>query len=695
MSKRIFTATIAVIAVSLAGVFFGGVNSTASALSGSSFDAGRIIDDVVFYNNGSMSSSQIQSFLNSKVPACDTNGTQSAADWGYPSITHAQLAQYKREGSHGFSKDTGFHAPPYTCLKDYSQDTPQMEAASGLCSGLSAKSDRTSAQIIKDVANACGINPQVLLVLLNKEQSLVTDTWPLQRQYNNATGFACPDTAPCDPAYKGFFYQVFNAARQFKVYQAYPDNYNYIAGRTNKIYWQTNLGNWKNNSGNYNSSYGSCGYSNVYIENQATAGLYIYTPYRPNQKALANLYGTGDSCSAYGNRNFWRMFTDWFGSTKSGGEGAIYNRYMTLGGETGKLGAPTKDVRCGLVNGGCYQNFENGAILWTKSTGAWESTGSIRSYWITTGWEGGSLGYPTGPEESVPTGGYQQSYERGIIIGKYSSGYWMSRGSIRDRWLKTGGTSGSLGYPTGPETALPTGGWRQTFENGVILGQYATGYWDSSSDILAYYLSLGGPASKMGYPVKEMRCGLVEDGCYQNFQHGAILWTEATGAWESTGSIRARWTQTGWEGGSLGYPTGPETAIPTGGWKQTFQHGTIQGKPATGYWDSSSAILSYYQSLGGPSSKLGYPTKEMRCGLVNNGCYQNFQHGAILWTAATGAWESTGTIRARWITTGWEGGSLGYPTGPEVKDETGTWSQTFEKGTINAKQGVSTVEYSD
>ncbi|MBC7404826.1 MAG: hypothetical protein H7252_03970 [Cytophaga sp.] len=54
------------------------------------------------------------------------------------------------------------------------------------------------------------------------------------------------------------------------------------------------------------------------MENQATAGLYNYTPYQPNTAALANLYGTGDSCSAYGNRNFWRMFYDWFGSTTGG-----------------------------------------------------------------------------------------------------------------------------------------------------------------------------------------------------------------------------------------------------------------------------------------------------------------------------------------------------------------------------------------
>ncbi len=176
-----------------------------------------------------------------------------------------------------------------------------MAAASGLCESVSARTNATSAQIIKDVSQACNINPQVLIVLLEKEQSLVTDIWPLQTQYRNATGFACPDTAPCDPDFEGFFYQVYYAARQFQIYKSFPDNYNYIAGQTNRIYWHPDLTR--------------CGSSNVLIENQATAALYIYTPYRPNQAALNNLYGTGDSCSSYGNRNFWRIFTDWFGST--------------------------------------------------------------------------------------------------------------------------------------------------------------------------------------------------------------------------------------------------------------------------------------------------------------------------------------------------------------------------------------------
>lgn len=291
------------------------IAGTAQAADKKDFDPGYIIDDYVFYNSSAMDVNQIQRFLESKNPSCDYNGTQPATDWGYPNITHAQLAEYKRNGTNGFSQDAGFHAPPYRCLTHYTQSTPQIEASSGYCGALSTAT-RTAAQIINDVSKACGINPQVLIILLQKEQSLVTDSWPLDRQLRHATGFACPDTAPCDPAYEGFFYQVYNAARQFKVYQAFPNSYNYRAGRDNNIYWNPDLGR--------------CGSSTVYIQNQATAALYIYTPYRPNQAALDNLYGLGDSCSSYGNRNFWRMFTDWFGSTKLSFTDIDTPRYMQI-----------------------------------------------------------------------------------------------------------------------------------------------------------------------------------------------------------------------------------------------------------------------------------------------------------------------------------------------------------------------------
>ena len=54
------------------------------------WDAGNIMSDSVFTNNGTMSAANIQSFLNSKVPVCDTYGTQTSE---YGGGTRAQWGQ--------------------------------------------------------------------------------------------------------------------------------------------------------------------------------------------------------------------------------------------------------------------------------------------------------------------------------------------------------------------------------------------------------------------------------------------------------------------------------------------------------------------------------------------------------------------------------------------------------------------------
>jgi hypothetical protein len=238
-----------------------------------------------------MTVQQIQEFLNAKVPTCDSNGTQLIYDSAYGD-TVSRATYSSRRGV----------TTPFTCLKDYSQSVPSVtNSGSDLCTNSIVGGTKTSAQIINEVSYACGINPQVLIVLLQKEQSLVTDDWPWPVQYQKATGYGCPDTAPCDEQYFGFFNQVYQAAKAFRRYEANPDSYNYKASRNNFIYYNPNLS--------------GCSGSTVYIQNQATANLYIYTPYQPNTAALNNLYGTGDSCSAYGNRNFWRIYSDWFGGT--------------------------------------------------------------------------------------------------------------------------------------------------------------------------------------------------------------------------------------------------------------------------------------------------------------------------------------------------------------------------------------------
>jgi hypothetical protein len=262
-----------------------------NALSGSDFNAGNIISDSIFYNKSSMSPQLIQQFLNSKVPICDTNGTRMYN----ATQTRAQWAAAN-----------GRPTPPYICLKDYSQTIPSVtNSGSNLCKNSIVGGTKSAAQIIWDVSQACGINPQVLIVMLQKEMSLVTDDWPWPNQYDKAMGYACPDSGPnnsanCDSAFFGFFNQVYNAAQAYRRYEANPSSYNYRAGRNNFILYNPNI---------------SCGGTNIFIQNQATASLYIYTPYQPNAAALNNLYGTGDDCSAYGNRNFWRLFNDWFGST--------------------------------------------------------------------------------------------------------------------------------------------------------------------------------------------------------------------------------------------------------------------------------------------------------------------------------------------------------------------------------------------
>ncbi|MET3466748.1 VCBS repeat-containing protein [Microbacterium sp. BDGP8] len=247
--------------------------SAPTAVDMSQFRAGNIISDAIFYNGAAMNEGQVQDFLNSQVTTC-------------------------RSG--------------YVCLKDKTDQTRWI-AADPMCRTYEGGGVESAARIITKVAQACGLNPQVLIVMLQKEQGLVTDTYPYDSQYRIAMGQGCPDTAGCDSAYYGFFNQVYGAARQLRRYENPPGTSNfftwYAPGRTwNILYHPPALvnGQWVD----------QCGSSPVYIENKATSALYYYTPYQPNAASLLAVTGEGDGCSSYGNRNFFRFFHQWFGSAQ-------------------------------------------------------------------------------------------------------------------------------------------------------------------------------------------------------------------------------------------------------------------------------------------------------------------------------------------------------------------------------------------
>ena len=278
-------------------------NKNTKALSGSDFNAGRIIDDVVFRNKNSMSVQQIQDFLNAKVPTCDRNHT-------------------------GFTGSSGaVYSPPWTCLKEYNENTSNLQNNIGQFntdgSPYQVPGGISAAQIIWNAGQQYNINPQVILATLQKESGIVTDTWAAGWQYKTAMGYGCPDTGPnnsanCSANYFGFYNQVNDAAWQFNQYIINPSSYNFQGGVTRYIQYSPDV---------------NCGGSNVSIQTAATAALYNYTPYQPNAGSLSGLSdsspGSTATCGAYGNRNFFWYFNIWFGSTirnlvKTAGSTSIY-----------------------------------------------------------------------------------------------------------------------------------------------------------------------------------------------------------------------------------------------------------------------------------------------------------------------------------------------------------------------------------
>ncbi|MDO9397598.1 MAG: cell wall-binding repeat-containing protein [Herbiconiux sp.] len=219
-----------------------------------SFDPENIVSDGNFYDPQAMDATAVQKFLDAQVADC-------------------------RDG--------------YTCLEDYRTKTTD-QPADELCGAYTGRTGETAAQIIANVGAACGVSQKALLTLMQRESQLVNDDFPRQKQYEQAMGFDCSDSGPCNPAFAGFFKQVYFAARQLERYRVHPADYAYRVGVPVKVAYNP-----------------GCPGPELTIRTQATASLYDYTPYQPNKGALAG--DVNDPCANFGNLNFWVIYTDWFG----------------------------------------------------------------------------------------------------------------------------------------------------------------------------------------------------------------------------------------------------------------------------------------------------------------------------------------------------------------------------------------------
>ncbi len=179
------------------------------------------------------------------------------------------------------------------------------------------------ARLIYDAAQRYRINPQYILVLMEKEMSLVTMDNPGADRLNWATGYSlcdgCSRRAPRSLKYKGL-------AKQIDAGAGWMD------------WYMTNAKSLKNMRvpGNpYDISK-----ITVTPQNLATAGLYNYTPH------------------LHGNRLFWSIWNRWFGDDDFG---------MNL--PDGTLIRNEKNGAVALMQGGKFRPIANASVLATRFRG--------------------------------------------------------------------------------------------------------------------------------------------------------------------------------------------------------------------------------------------------------------------------------------------------------------------------------------
>lgn len=575
----------------------------ASAVSGSDFNPGFIISDAVFYDAGAMNASQIQSFIDSKGARCSP-------------------------------------AAGNTCLKNYQESTNTIPADS-YCAAYQGAASEAAAQIIAKVAAACRINPQVLLVTLQKEQGLVTSTaGKPAATFRRALGYGCPDNAGgwCDPNYSGFFVQMQRAARQFQIYKARPTSYSYVAGRTNTILYHPNT---------------ACGTTQVYIQNQATAALYNYTPYVPNAAALAAGYGTGDSCSSYGNRNFFLYFGDWFGSSGLVISPYIWDWYQNPANKA-SAGEPT--TQASVTAGGIRQGFQGGTVYMSGMFGVQlVPAGLLNLYYDALGGPPGTLGFPTGAY-SAPAGGLSQPFQNGTVFISGGSGFAYVSGWLLDVYQSKGGPAGTLGFPTSLGS-VNSGGLTQSYQGGTVWISGGAGIHTLRPEMQSAFLAAGGPSGPLAFPTgAQSTVGGME---VQPFQNGVIA--GRSGAFFAvSGWMMDVYRANGFPSGRLGAPIGNQR-WEAGGIVQSFEGGTIYIAGGTGIQVVPTAVQSVYSASNGPAGPLGFPTGPATSATPVT--FQPFQAGTVYTDGTTGGYVSRGMMADFYGARGGYNGSLGLPVG--------------------------------
>ena len=627
------------------------------AIEPSDFNAGYLIDDSVFYNANTMTVDEIQAFLDERSPACDMWGTGLVTGRQYPDktwvtagTTRAQYAKIMREK---YGK-TQYHDPPYVCINKF-YENPETHETLYETQGVAKADMKSAAQIIYEKAQEYSINPQVLLVMINKESLAWGDNWPLKYEYNTVMGYGCPDNAPCNEAYYGFYNQIQKAAWQLRYYREHPNSYRYKPRQINEI--------------SYHPQNTWCGTKQVHLENIATTSLYIYTPYTPNDTALRAYPGTGDACSSYGNRNFYMFFREWFGNTYGGVNLDDFNKYEKSVNYLGE----SQNGAISCSNSYCYKKYKFGYII-SNNKKMFDIHGGIFSEWRKNGAEESTIGLPVSNEQSDENYVYQE-FEKGVI-------YWTDKlqgitvhGGIFNKWSDSGGTT-TVGRPTSNESQDKDSNTFQTFENGTIFWSQSKPSWIINNNVLDFWVNNGGEKSILGVSEDIGECN--NGVCFQKFSGGRIYWS-SNGVYDVRGGILSRFISEGDK--NLGMPISVEIKDSANNVYQDFEKSRIYWNNKIGTWIIDRGARELYAKILTSYNYLGYPTSAPACDGKDNGCYQLYDGGRIYWHNQKSAVSIHGGILSRWANENFEWGQLGYPIAQEKYIRSIAY-QDFENGRI-------------
>lgn len=311
-----------------------------------------------------------------------------------------------------------------------------------------------------------------------------------------------------------------------------------------------------------------------------------------------------------------------------------------------------------------------------------------------------ALGKPTAdPVFDANNAGYR-TYEKGRLYLTYDGARphvaVVYSGPLLDKLLAFAATELLQGRLDDQEARAGGGQLIKLYR--PLEGRYLYVVWRADTGAHAVYGMVGkawadaGEVTALGYPLDDEQAAGTGGARVSHFTTGSVYWIPGRGT-EVVGSLlNAKYAQTGYDSGPLGFPFFPAVwSTDHSVLAQRFDHGGLY-YGGSGTHAVYGPIYDEYVSFGEADGQLGHPDTDVTDTTDGKGKYVFFSRNAsaIYWSPATGAHAVYGLIRQKWSDLGAEKSFLGFPTGDEQALPNGRRS-TFAGGRVDFSADGGTV----